>query len=343
MKKLELSYLPYEFKLKKTFATSGISFNSRKGFIVSLTSENGKSGVGDCAPFPEFSSETYEEAELALSKSELHVKIDKLDPLNSIEESLKPLHHFPALRHGVEQALLSLVCSEMNMHLSELLSVNPKDIVKVNAVLGMVSTEEALDEVKSFLAKGYSTVKVKSGRDNFEDDYNLIKKLREEFGNIISLRIDSNGKWNVEGAKVFLNRLEEFDIEYAEQPVAGNDEMSELKSFTKIPLAVDESLRTNDDALDIIINGTADVLILKPMMIGGLIPTLQIIDNAKRSGIKCVISSSFESAVGRAFATFAAACIEDDVAHGLSVGEYFEEDIEQFILPIRNGFISLKK
>jgi O-succinylbenzoate synthase len=140
-----------------------------------------------------------------------------------------------------------------------------------------------------------------------------------------------------------LNKLEPFDIEYAEQPVTTNEEFKLLKQFTKIPLAVDETLRTNEDALDIIIKGSADVLILKPMMIGGLIPTLRIIENAKRANLKCIISSSFESSVGRAFAAFAAACIEDDTAHGLSTGEYFETDIEQFILPIRNGFISLKR
>lgn len=341
MNKLELSYLPYELKLKKTFSTSGVSFNTRKGFIVSLSNENGKSGIGDCAPFPEFGSETYEEAEYAVTASELRIRIDRLDPLNTIEESLKPLHHLPALRHGVEQALLSLVCAELNVVLPDLLNITTKDFVKVNAVLGMVTQEQAINEVRTFIKNGYRAIKVKTGRVNFEDDFSLIKILRDKFDKNISIRIDSNGAWNFAQAQQFLPRLEQFRLEYCEQPVQSNKDMFKLKSSTNIPLAADESLRSKEDALDIIVKGSADVLILKPMMLGGLIPTLQIIRHASKSNLKCVVSSSFESAVGRALAVFAASYIEDDTAHGLSVGEYIENDFDELQLPVKNGFISL--
>ena len=77
------------------------------------------------------------------------------------------------------------------------------------------------------------------------------------------------------------------------------------------------------------------------MMLGGLIPTLEIIELAERNNVIPVVTSSFESAVGRANAVIAASIVNSDIAHGLSVSRYFEADIGEDKYPVANGNIKV--
>jgi O-succinylbenzoate synthase len=58
-----VEHSPYSLNLKKPFTTSKGNVIHRSGFIIKLTDENGKSGTGDCSPFPEFGSESLEAAQ----------------------------------------------------------------------------------------------------------------------------------------------------------------------------------------------------------------------------------------------------------------------------------------
>ena len=131
-------------------------------------------------------------------------------------------------------------------------------------------------------------------------------------------------------------------MEYVEQPVNGLDNFIKLKSKTVVPLAVDESIRTIKDAAEFIQNKAAAVLVLKPMMLGGIIPVLKIKNLAGQNGIKVVITSSFESVVGRAMAVFAASTVKEELAHGLATEKYFEKDLFTDPYPVKNGIISLE-
>ena len=76
-------------------------------------------------------------------------------------------------------------------------------------------------------------------------------------------------------------------------------------------------------------------------MIGGLLPTLEIINQAVAKNITPVITSSFESAVGRTNAVIAAVSVNANVAHGLGVADYFINTIINDPFPIKSGKIIL--
>jgi len=77
------------------------------------------------------------------------------------------------------------------------------------------------------------------------------------------------------------------------------------------------------------------------MIIGGLLPTLEIIDLAENNNITPVITSSFESAIGKANAVIAAATVNNEVAHGLALNDYFKNDLITDPFPVKDGKISL--
>ena len=76
-------------------------------------------------------------------------------------------------------------------------------------------------------------------------------------------------------------------------------------------------------------------------MLGGLTPVIKIIELAGIHNVKTIITSSFESSIGRSLAVFAASLIEDNSAHGLATSEYFENDIATDPFPVSGGKIIL--
>ncbi len=324
MNNLELTYSPYKLELKSSFETAHGKFNKRKGFIVSIKNSVGVEGLGDTAPFPEIGSETFKDAEQALKNIKLDLKIDLADIMESFKELLIDYDSLPSLRHGIEQALLNLICKEKNITIDKLLGLNLKRIININASIGFLPEDETIKKAKKLIESGFRTLKIKTGRDNFEDS--CIKVIREEFGNDVNLRIDANGKWELDEAVKYLSKLKELNLEYAEQPVSSLENFIKLKSRISVPLAADESIRTIKDAENFIKKNALDYLILKPMIIGGLLPTLEIIDLAENNNITPVITSSFESAIGKANAVIAAATVNNEVAHGLALNDYFKNE-----------------
>jgi len=342
MNNLHLTFAPYILKLKKPFVTSAKDIMERNGFIIKLYNDEGYEGIGDCCPFPEFGSETLHNVQETLSdiKLKINIKLDEIE--NSITENLKKFDKLPTLHHGLEQAILNLICNTKKIKIDRLLNLKLKNQIFVNATIGFLSPDESSNEAVRFVKDGYNTIKVKAGREEFDDDLSVVRSIRHSVGDNIKIRVDPNGKWNLKEAVQNLKMLEQYDIEYVEQPLNNSNGYSELRKFSNVDIAPDESVRNVEDAERYIDSGTISFIILKPMLLGGLIPTLKIIKMAEARDIKPVITSSFESAVGRINAVIAAASVKSNVAHGLAVNNYFENDLVKDQFNVNSGKIILQ-
>lgn len=332
-------YTNYELKLKKPFQSSRERISQRKGFIVKLYS-----GVfeaqGDVSPFSELGSESLPAAEDMLK--ELKNSFSHYDCIfnnvSDIEKALKKISfNFPAVRHGIEQALLSLLAKEKETTLPALLKKVAAQKVFVNSVIGLCKAKDIQSEVERCISAGYETIKLKAGRDNFADEIECVKLARTTAGDKANIRIDANCKWRLPEAIKKLEQLEPYNIEYAEQPVGSKEDMIELSKYSNIPIAADESIKTINDASEFIAKCASPVLILKPMILGGILNTIKIIEKAQKNNIKIIISSSFESHLGWRSALFLASILKDNNAHGLGTSEYFSEEKDR--LAITNGKI----
>ncbi len=341
MIKIELTYSPYNIKLSKPFSTSRGEIKERLGIIVKLKDINGNTGIGDAAPFPEFGSESLEDTAKRLENMKLEIKIDLDNVEKSIDLTLHPFDSLPSLRSGLEQALLNLICKAKGITLNQLLGRSSLKLLNINAVLGIMTPMKSAEAAAEYLSKGYSCLKLKIGRRSFFDDLECLKAVKKQVNESLRIRVDVNGKWNIDEAIEYSNALEEFNLEFIEQPVSRLEDFIKLKGKTNIPIAADESIRSIKDANSFMENKASDILILKPMMIGGIIPALKIIEKASKRGIGSVISSSFESVVGRSFAVFLASLVHENIAHGLSTAGYFKEDLFEDPFPIRDGKIFL--
>lgn len=166
--------------------------------------------------------------------------------------------------------------------------------IEVNVTIPAVDPPAARALV---IESGAATAKVKIAEpgETEEDDLSRVQAVREALGDRGRIRVDANGVWDVDTAAKRLQRLADFDLEYAEQPVGTVEEMKELRQRVAVPLAADELVRQSPRPLEVIEEGAADILILKVQPMGGV---ARVLDLATRSSIPVVISSALETSVG---------------------------------------------
>lgn len=338
---VEFDYSTYTLKFRQPFVTSQKVFSERRGLILTLHSESKINSKGDVAPLHEFGSESIEEDLYFLKNFPQPVKFDVVEPLNSIREICNNFEGYPALRSGFEQALVDLACQALGTDIPGLLNKRMESSVMVNGLIGILPPSEAANQALRLVNNGFTTIKIKMGRTDFNEDLSCIKEIRSKIGKEIKIRIDPNGKWTLDEAKRNLELLSQFDIEFAEQPVLQTDDLMALSGEVSVPIAADESVRNKNIAETILKNSSIAVLVLKPCLIGGLLPALEIEELANKYGKGIVISSAFESAIGRRYLFYIASLVKSSLAHGLSTGNLFVSDTEEEAYTLSGGRMKL--
>jgi len=239
----------------------------------------------------------------------------------------------------LEQAIVGLLIKRNSKFIEANFGLTKQEI-NVNAVIGFDGLESILTRIDEKIKSGYNTIKLKIGRDNFEDDYSLVAAVRNKFGDGIKLRLDVNNKWNAENTLSYLKRLEPFNIEYIEEPGGDLFSLFNLVKDSPISIGIDESLRSPDNAFTVINESKIDIIILKPGIYCGFLRALKLIRLSNELNKKVIISSSFESAIGKSGLVMLASLTNHELAHGLSSAEYFESNICNDEFSVKNGVIS---
>ena len=206
-----------------------------------------------------------------------------------------------------------------------------RDLIPVNVTVPPVGPEPAKRLVEN---SGCRTAKVKvaeTGQD-FSADLARVAAVREALGAEGFLRIDVNGAWTVEEAEDRLQQLEEFDLQYAEQPCATLAELAELRSRLNIPIAADESIRSGATPEEILESGGVDLCVMKVQPMGGV---TRMLDWASRTGLPVIPSSALETSVGLASGLAAAAALPElPYACGLATASLLAGDVvDQPLIP----------
>jgi L-Ala-D/L-Glu epimerase len=154
-------------------------------------------------------------------------------------------------------------------------------------------------EAMAALAAGLSdspVIKVKLGGDG--DDAARLAAIREVRPDA-HLRIDANAGWTLEQARDYLHRLEPFNLEMIEQPLAREAiaEMGQLQLETPIPIVADESVQTMEDVERLGAAGVAGINV-KLMKVGGLTPALRLIQRGRELGMRIMLGCMVETSLG---------------------------------------------
>ncbi len=324
--------VPFSIELKKPFKNSNVEISKRQGFIIKITDETGNIGYGEVSPLPGSSEETFESVIPIISELKERLIDSELD-----SDVFQSLEKYPSVEFGFSQALHSIFILRNGFNTDWRIN----STILVNGIIGMMPKSEAMNKAKKIIAAGFKTIKVKIGRKNIEDDIDLIKSIFQNFSSDIKYRLDANGKWDIDKALYAVEHLENTNVEYLEQPVKSSDELIELSKISKIPIAADESIRSTDDVKRFLAESNIQYFVLKPSIMGSIIETIDLINLIEGTNRNVIISSAFESSIGRSALVFLSSLVKNDLAHGLAVtAPYFSNDVAEDAYPIVNRKIN---
>ncbi len=212
--------------------------------------------------------------------------------------------------------------------------------VAVNVTVPAVDPEAAFALVAG---SGCSTAKVKVAEpgQHLDEDVARVAAVRQAVGPTGKVRVDANAGWTLEEAELAITRLDEYDLEFVEQPVRTIADMGELKGRVGVPIAADEVVRLAFDPMEVVEAGAADLLVLKVQPLAGVHRALDI---AKRSRMPVVVSSALETSVGLAGGLALAAALETlPYACGLGTASLLGGDVSHDRLEPVNGFIPVRR
>lgn len=330
-------YKPFTASLKKPFRNSSFEIATREGYIIYITGEMGRTSLGEVAPLPGFSRESIADAADELrNAAELAPGFVEAGNSAILKKFFESVQFTPSVCFGIEQAMIGMLLKrDRSLFLESF--YNASSIIPVNTVIDL--NTEVLGEIEEKMKFGFSTFKIKLGLKNFEDDLAAVKEIRSRFGFEINLRLDVNGKWSPEEAERNLISLEPLKIEYVEEPCGGIDNIIKLAKSSPVPVAVDESLKSITDAERIIKESSVQFIIVKPMIIGAFFGTADLISLANSCGKNVIISSAFETPLGKSLLVFLASLTGHSYAHGLDTAVLLSGGIFEDPYPVVNGAI----
>jgi len=328
---------PFSLRLDPPLTTAREQLSERRGLLLRV--HGNQMAYGEATPLPPF-TESYEAAENALDHATASFTEDGwFGAFRAVSKTDDRRLRYPAARHAVSLAYFDWRAKQEGLSLAEYLGGNPPETVLVNATVGDGGPTETAEKANQAQEQGYPAVKVKVGNRSVEADLKRLGAVRERVGERFELRADANGAWNLETAVSFFEGADELGLSAVEQPLPADKakEHAKLRRFDA-DVALDESLAVGSPQ-QLIEAGVADRYVLKPMAVGGIDVARGLTGRVRRAGATAVITSIFESVVGRTAAVHLAASIGGLPACGLGTADRFVEDLGPDPAPVRAGAI----
>ncbi len=326
MKIKKIECFKVNLHLKKKFVISHSTRSFSESVFVKIELENGILGWGESLPRNYVTGETQESVIKVIEKK--FVPLTKKIFPNSYAQLIKNLQNIRVRKNencalcAFEIALLDAYGKYFKKSVSYIFGKKKKSRVTYS---GAVSGDEGIElRKKLYMIKlfGLKRIKVKVG---VGDDLKRLKTVRNVLGNKVDIRIDANCAWTVKQTLNMIEKLKVIGLNGIEQPVKTIKEINQITKQTNLPVIVDESLCSIDDAKRLK-NVIYDIRISK---CGGLLKSYEIYKFAEKNRRKMQVSSQLGCQVGESGILSAAG---RHFAFGVKYIEYLEGSYNNFLL-----------
>lgn len=324
---------PFRVRLAEPMLTARGAIREREGFLVTVE-HGGHYGVGEATPLPGW-TETREECRAALDRAgSVAAELDWGVALAKLDS--------PAARHAISLAFAEARARASDEPLYRSLGRDDRvETVPVNATLGAdTSPSNVARRASEVVAAGFRTLKLKVGSNGTEEDVERVRAIRDAVGDDVTLRVDANGAWTLDQARRAIDALAALDVAYVEQPLPGAELAAHAQLRGPVDVALDESLVSHDVA-EVAAADAADVVVLKPMVVGGPDRAVEAAMRAREAGIEPVVSNTVDAVVARTGAVHVAARIPDVRPCGLATASLLETDLSPDPAPVVDGEITV--
>ncbi|MFN0050063.1 MAG: o-succinylbenzoate synthase [Cytophagales bacterium] len=330
---LKASWHKHILNLNFDARTSRGSLHSHSVYFIKLwhTESPEIVGVGEAAPLKDLSIDDRPDFEFYLNQF-----TSNLDFWND-----EHLSAFPSIRFALETAILDLQNGGKKM-IYDTAFYRGESTISINGLVWMADKATMQKQIKAKIDAGFTTIKLKIGAIDFNDELDLLKSIRNNFSaSEITIRVDANGAFSSTEAIEKLKMLSEYSLHSIEQPIKQGQvqEMAALCRQSPIPIALDEELigiYYPEDKIQLLEAIQPPYIIIKPTLVGGLKAAKEWIEIAEKRNIEWWITSALESNIGlNAIAQFTS-LFPNDLPQGLGTGSLYSNNIDSPLI-VENG------
>ena len=263
------------------------------------------------------------------------------DPVN-IAEFHRTCSLETRLKSGIELALWDISGKVAGKPVCDLLGERIRDQIKLAACMGIASYERAGELASYYVEQGFGTLKTKAGAD-MEEDLEMVRGIRDSVGGQLKLRIDPNMAYSREQSAELAQRLEEYDLEYLEQPVPDTSlaDARWLREQTKTPIALNESVTDPASVIEILRENAAAFILPDTHIAGGIMPCVAIGRICEAAGVPCIMHCGHDFGPKTAAMVHVAAVCKSYSLANDSTYYGLEDDIITEPLVIESGQIAV--
>jgi len=296
--------------LRRPHRWVGLDTTQGSGYVVTrLTLDDGTVGWGEAQPIKTWGGDDAarygETPKTVVAVIHDHIvpalKTVDLRQFEAVHAAMnRTLRGYPYAKAAVEVAIMDAVGRRLSVPVYQLLGGRFRDKVEVAHSIGLMDIDVAVAEAAKVVEEGIGTLKIKIGLDP-DRDVNIVREVRKAVGDKTRIRVDANqGYRNWRQAVDAIQRMTEFGIAYAEQPVDGVRAMAEVSARCSVPIMADESVWTERDVIAVSTAGAAQYLSVYYTKPGGLWKTRRLLTVAGAHGFACDINGSGEMGIGNA-------------------------------------------
>jgi glucarate dehydratase len=239
---------------------------------------------------------------------------------------------------GIDMALWDICGKACNQPLYNLFGGKVRDTADYFYYLAVGSEESLVEQCRDGLARGYRVFYLKVGRDILAE-YEMVRVVRQTIGPENRIRLDANGAWTVNQALRNLDLLDEFHIDFIEQPVSQDPvtNMQEVRARSRVAVSANEGMWTADDAFKQISNRTADVYCFSAYWVGSLAEFQRLSRFAAMQGLQVCKHTHGEFGIAAAAAHHILLTLPNIVDGNQQTAQMMCADVLKEPLPIATG------
>ncbi|MBI3839296.1 MAG: mandelate racemase/muconate lactonizing enzyme family protein [Planctomycetia bacterium] len=272
--------------------------------LVRVLTNTGIEGAGEATVAPRWSGETVWGAQ-ALIERVLSEHLVGCDPFDIVEIDRRMdascIHNWFA-KSAIEMACWDIQGKAESKPVYELLGGACRPLaIRSRYSMGAYEPERARARAKELVAAGFTTIKVKVGRDPAAD-VERVHVVREAIGPRIALSIDANCGWEVETAIRAIHEMADCNLALVEQPTPDGDyaALARVRRAISVPVMADDICFNLVHARELVRNECCDVISVYPGKQGGIRKAKEMIDFAATHDVACSIGSNLELDVATA-------------------------------------------
>lgn len=336
MKIIDIQTKQVSLKRRKVFKIAFSASSYIRNVYVKVLTDEGIYGLGEGAPSALVTGDTVGTMMAAIEyMKERLIGLDPTDIALIHETMDKTLTRNTSAKAAIDIACYDIMGKVQGKSVHELLGANTNTLM-TDMTIGIDTTENMVKDALEWKEKGFRVLKLKAGIDH-KEDLEHFEAIRDAIGDEMDLRVDFNQGYTEEVAAMMLDKIKEFGISEAEQPLKdwNMEGMKRLKESAEIPVMMDESVKLPYDAEIACKYDMCDIINIKLMKCGGIYPALQICEIAKKYNKPCLIGCMGESKLG--IAAGAAVFAANDVIHDADLDSFMA--IADSTESVTGGFI----